>query len=144
MDGAAVGADCAADDGAVMQSGLAMLAASSQSFSGDNLKHVEEHGTAEARAVAVHGDTLEATGPELTGGAGATAAGRGDSTPTMNACAGTVPRLPPLEGLTPSLWVERDLRAPPRCVSQHQQHSAERHRTRPVPLETWPLCASLW
>ena len=80
MDGAAVGADCAADDGAVMQSGLAMLAASSQSFSGDNLKHIEEHGTAEARAVAVHGDTLEATGPELTGGAGATAAGRGDST----------------------------------------------------------------
>lgn len=39
-----------------MQSGLAMLAASSQSFSGDNLKHVEEHGAAEARAVAVHGD----------------------------------------------------------------------------------------
>ena len=31
-----------------MQSGLAMLAASSQSLSGDNLKHVEEHGAAEA------------------------------------------------------------------------------------------------
>jgi hypothetical protein len=39
-----------------MQSGLAMLAASTQSFAGDNLKHVEEHGAAEARAVAVHGN----------------------------------------------------------------------------------------
>jgi hypothetical protein len=39
-----------------MQSGLAMLAASTQNFSGDNLKHVEEHGAAEARALAVHGD----------------------------------------------------------------------------------------
>jgi hypothetical protein len=45
------------DAGAMtMQSGLAMLAASSQSFAGDNLKHVEEHGAAEARAVAVHGN----------------------------------------------------------------------------------------
>ncbi len=39
-----------------MQSGLAMLAASTQSFAGDNLKHVEEHGAAEARAIAVHGN----------------------------------------------------------------------------------------
>ena len=39
-----------------MHSGLAMLAASTQSFSSDNLKHVEEHGAAEARALAVHGD----------------------------------------------------------------------------------------
>ena len=45
------------DAGAMtMQSGLAMLAASTQSFAGDNLKHVEEHGAAEARAVAVHGN----------------------------------------------------------------------------------------
>ena len=142
MDGAAVGADCAADDGAVMQSGLAMLAASSQSFSGDNLKHVEEHGTAEARGRARADRALPSAGPPAqTRGTrdGPTLIDRwswrhrGDSTPTMNACAGTVPRLPPLEGLTPSLWVERDLRAPPRCVSQHQQHNAERRRTRPVP-----------
>eukprot|EP00900_Chrysochromulina_parva_P012558 jgi/Chrpa1/21302/Chrysochromulina_OHIO_Genome00025907-RA len=33
-----------------------MLAASTQSFAGDNLKHVEEHGAAEARAIAVHGN----------------------------------------------------------------------------------------
>ena len=45
------------DAGAMtMQSGLAMLAASTQSFAGDNLKHVEEHGAAEARAIAVHGN----------------------------------------------------------------------------------------
>ena len=43
------------DAGAMtMQSNLAMLAASTQSFTGDT-KHVEEHGAAEARAVAVHG-----------------------------------------------------------------------------------------
>ena len=50
---------------------------------------------------------------------------RGDSTPIMNACAGTVPRLPPLEGLTPPLWVPRiraetrarDLRRPRRATS---------------------------
>ena len=44
------------DAGAMtMQSNLAMLAASTQSFTGDT-KHVEEHGAAEARAVAVHGN----------------------------------------------------------------------------------------